>query len=157
MTVRDPSFAPPLALVPTEPRAGAATEATLQELKAEVVEATTTTSPVSGPLTDSQLRATAVPTTSTETRPGTATQTGPATSTVSATILAANTSRRGATIYNDSAADLYVNFGAAATSTVFVNKIVAAGIWAIPFPAYTGAIHGILSAGTGNARVCELT
>ncbi len=78
-----------------------------------------------------------------------------ATSTVSATLIAANSLRRAATIWNDSAAILYVKFGATASSTSCTVPIAANGYYELPQPCYTGILDGVLSASTGVARVTE--
>lgn len=77
-----------------------------------------------------------------------------ATSTASATILAANTSRIGAMITNESSHDLYVKCGATASATSYTKLIQAGNEWLVPF-GYTGIIDAILSSGTGNAQVGE--
>lgn len=86
----------------------------------------------------------------------TAAVTSPSTSTTSATLLAANVARKGATIYNDSAAVLYVKFGATASSTSFTVPLAANAYYEVP-GGYTGIIDGILVSGTGAGRVTELT
>ncbi|OUL34104.1 hypothetical protein [Nostoc sp. 106C] len=91
-----------------------------------------------------------------ETTSGTSTPTTVASSTTSGTILAANSSRRGATIWNDSTATLYLEFGATATTAAFTAKLSAGGYFEVPFR-YTGVISGIWSAANGNALVRELT
>lgn len=85
----------------------------------------------------------------------TSTTTRTATSTTDASILAANTERLAATVYNDSTGNLYVNLGAAASATAFVIKLAAGDYWEVP-GGYTGAVHGVLDAGTGNANVAEI-
>ncbi|MEH2224387.1 hypothetical protein [Nostoc sp.] len=74
----------------------------------------------------------------------------------SATILAANSNRKGMTLWNDSTATLYLEFGATATTSAFVAKIYPSGYYELPFH-YTGVISGIWSAANGNALVRELT
>ncbi len=75
-------------------------------------------------------------------------------------ILAANSSRKGATIYNDSTANLLLLLANAVSSaTVWTVKIPPDGYYELPADGYvyTGAIKGIWSAVNGNARVTELT
>lgn len=92
---------------------------------------------------------------------GTPALTNVAASATSVTVLAANTSRLGATIVNDSSALLYLKFGATASTTSYT--VVLAGTAAAPFAyyevpfGYTGIIDGIWASATGNARVTELT
>lgn len=72
------------------------------------------------------------------------------------TLLASNTARRGATVYNDDSKVLYVALGSAATTSDFTIKIAADGYYEIPFN-YTGIITAIRASGSGNVRVTELT
>lgn len=71
------------------------------------------------------------------------------------TLLAANQGRRGATIYNDSSAALYLKLGATASTTSFTALVAAAGYYEVPF-GYCGVIDGIWASANGNARVTEL-
>ncbi|MEH2124173.1 hypothetical protein [Nostoc sp.] len=87
---------------------------------------------------------------------GTSTPTTVGSSTDSDTILAANSNRKGATIWNNSTATLYLEFGATATTSAFTAKLLAGGYYEVPFH-YTGVISGIWSAANGNALVRELT
>lgn len=90
----------------------------------------------------------------------TATLTNVSTSTASASLLASNTSRKGVVIYNDAAtAVLYIKFGATASATSFTYYLAAKETIELPGAGvlYTGAIDGILDAGTGTARVTELS
>lgn len=72
------------------------------------------------------------------------------------TLLASNSDRVGATIYNDSTVALYVKLGAAASTTSFTIKMAADGYYEVPF-GYTGVIDGIWVSATGNARIVEIT
>ncbi|MEH2088039.1 hypothetical protein [Nostoc sp.] len=91
-----------------------------------------------------------------ESTSGTSTPTTVASSASNTTILAANSNRKGATMWNDSTATLYLEFGATATASAFVAKIAPSGYYELPFH-YTGVISGIWSAVNGNAFVRELT
>ena len=90
------------------------------------------------------------------------TSTGSTATTVASTtsnqvILAANASRKGATIWNSSTANLFIQFGAVATTSAFTAQLSAGGgYYEIPFN-YTGIISGIWSAANGNALVTEFT
>ncbi len=77
----------------------------------------------------------------------------------SVTILASNTSRKGAIIYNDSTAVLYLDLsGGTAASTSYSVQLPANAYFELPGPnVYNGAITGIWSSATGNARVTEWT
>jgi hypothetical protein len=75
------------------------------------------------------------------------------------TILAANTSRRGATIVNDSSAILYLILSSTTpTSAVYTvaldGKSAVGAYYEVPF-GYTGIIKGIWASATGNAVVTE--
>jgi hypothetical protein len=89
--------------------------------------------------------------------PSQAALTAVATSTTSAELLAANAGRRQVFIYNDSNATLFVAFAATATSTAFTVIIGKNSQWQSDLNGYTGVISGILSNGTGNARITEVT
>lgn len=72
-------------------------------------------------------------------------------------ILAANTSRLGATIYNDSTAILFLLLSnATASATVYTTQLVPNDYYEVPFN-YTGVIKGFYASATGNARVVEMT
>jgi hypothetical protein len=71
-------------------------------------------------------------------------------------VLAANADRRGATIYNESTAVLYLALGeAAASATDYTVQVTASGYYEVPF-GYSGQIRGIWAAVNGAARVTEL-
>lgn len=95
-------------------------------------------------------------------RSGTATRTDVAGSATSVTILASNANRLGGSIYNDSAAILYLRMGSSAASATDFTVPLApttggiGGYFEIP-AGYTGQITGIWSSATGNARVTEYT
>lgn len=77
----------------------------------------------------------------------------PATAT-SVTVLAANTARVGAQVYNDSSAVLYLKFGTTASTTSFTVPLTANTYYEVP-AGYTGIIDGIWASATGAARVTE--
>lgn len=74
----------------------------------------------------------------------------------SVTVLALNAQRRGATIYNDSTAILYLKLGATASTTSFTVKMQPDSYYEVPF-GYTGVIDGIWASATGSARVVEIS
>lgn len=88
---------------------------------------------------------------------GTDTVTGVASSATSVTVLAANTSRKGATFYNASTATLYLQFGATASiaSGGYVIAIAPNGYYELPAPVRQGIITGIWSAANGYVNVTE--
>ena len=72
------------------------------------------------------------------------------------TLLAENHRRLGASVHNDSTANLYLKFGATASTSSFTIKIAANTFWAFPGPTmYTGIVDGIWDAANGNARMTE--
>jgi hypothetical protein len=72
-------------------------------------------------------------------------------------LLAASTTRLGATFYNDSTASLYLSLGTnAASTTAFTARIAAnGGYYETPF-GYAGQVRGIWSAVNGAVRVTEV-
>lgn len=87
----------------------------------------------------------------------TATLSNVAGSASSVTLLASNTSRKGAIIFNDSSAILYVKFGATASTSSFTYRVNPYNTLELKPVVYTGVIDGIFASATGNARVTELT
>lgn len=87
-----------------------------------------------------------------------ATLTSVALSTSSVTVLAANSSRLGATIQNDSGQDVYIAFAATATTTAYTLLLPAGAYYELPVGGgvYTGAISVIALAASGNLRVTEM-
>ena len=72
------------------------------------------------------------------------------------TLLASNASRKGATIYNNSTAQLYMKLGATATTASFTAILPRNAYYEVPF-GYTGIIDGIWTAAVGAALVTEIT
>lgn len=89
----------------------------------------------------------------------TSTLTNVAGSATTVSILASNANRKGAMIFNDSTATLYLKFGTTASTTSYTVQIASNGYY--EFPAnpglYTGACDGIWSAANGSARITELS
>lgn len=91
-----------------------------------------------------------------EIRPSTSSVTSVSSSGTSVSILASNSSRRGATFYNDVDKPCYLKFGATASTSSFTVKIFSNGFFSMPFPVYTGAIDAIWdSSPTGSLRITE--
>jgi hypothetical protein len=88
--------------------------------------------------------------------PATSAQTSVAGSASSVQLLAATATRLGATIFNDSAATLYLKLGTTASTTSFTVKLITDAYYEVPF-GFTGRIDGIWTSATGNARITELT
>jgi hypothetical protein len=133
------------------------------------------TTAVTGPLTDAQLRASAVPVSATSpflpgdaarlgtvttnhSRAGTGTASSVAsTVTTNTTILAANANRFGASIYNESTAVLFLLLGAGTESaTVYTLQMAAGSYYETPF-GFTGIIKGHWASANGSARIVEYT
>jgi hypothetical protein len=92
---------------------------------------------------------------------GTGTTSSVASSATSVPLLAANASRKGGQIANDSTAILYILFGAGTASTTNYSVAIDAkgtvpGVAAIP-AGYTGVVNGIWASANGFARVTEYT
>lgn len=96
------------------------------------------------------------PITTSAARPATSVTSSVAGSATNVVLLAANSTRLGATIYNDSNTLLYVKLGAAATTIDFTIKMFPLGYYEVPY-GYTGEIDGIWSSANGHARIDELT
>lgn len=101
-------------------------------------------------------------TTSTAAPTATGTITSVAGSGSDGTILAANTARKGAAIFNDSAAVLYLALASTTSSaTNYTVQLAPSGYYEVPLSrdgtVYTGVIKGIWASATGNARVTELS
>ncbi len=72
-------------------------------------------------------------------------------------LLASNTNRLGATIWNESTtATLYLKMGITASITSYTAQVFPSGYFELPY-GYTGEIDGIWSAAVGNARITEVT
>jgi hypothetical protein len=75
----------------------------------------------------------------------------------SVTLLAANTARLGASVFNDSTSTLYLKLGTTASTTSYTAQLQPYDLYEVP-GGYTGVIDGIWSAdASGAARVTELT
>lgn len=86
----------------------------------------------------------------------TGTQTSVASSASNVTLLAANSARLGATLYNDSTQICYVRFSATATTSNYSVQLLSNSYYEVPF-GYTGIIDGIWASANGNMRVTEMT
>lgn len=88
---------------------------------------------------------------------GTGTQSSVASSATDVTILAANTSRKGAAVYNDSTAILYLLVGSGTSSTsLYTVQVSPSAYYEIPYN-YVGILKGIWASANGNARVTEFS
>lgn len=110
--------------------------------------------PVTGPLTDAQLRATPVPVTSTPVTSSSAVITRVATSASSVLLLAANANRKGLIITTETGAANYVAFAATASLTSY--SYLMGSQTTLEKSSYTGPVSLIRASGTGNVQVTEL-
>lgn len=76
---------------------------------------------------------------------------------VNQTILAANPNRLMAMVYNDSAATVYLKFGATASTTSYTTEVPPDAYYEFPVPIYTGVVDALWGNGAGAVRVTELT
>lgn len=76
--------------------------------------------------------------------------------TAATALKAANTSRLGLTIFNNSASVLYVKLGTTASATDFSIKMAANSYYEVPF-GYNGAVTGIWVTADGAALVTEIS
>lgn len=85
---------------------------------------------------------------------------GVASSATAVTLQAANPSRAGLIVHNNSTAILYVRYGtgAAISSGNYTEQVAAnGGTWRMADPIYTGIVTAIWAAANGYANVTELT
>lgn len=75
-------------------------------------------------------------------------------SSITSVVLLPARARQGASILNDSTANLFVAFGTAGTVTDFSVKILPGAVYPLPL-AYTGVINGVWDAVNGQARITE--
>lgn len=115
------------------------------------------TVPVTGPLTDTQLRATPVPVSSTPASSTASTVTSVASSITNITLLAANVSRKAFAVYNESTSTLYLKLGTAASLTSYTVQIPTNSYYESQDLIYTGEIDGIWLTANGFARITELS
>lgn len=108
--------------------------------------------PVSGPLTDTQLRATPVPVSSAPAVSGSATVTRVATSATVATLKAANANRLKLVVTTENGIT-YVKLGSAATTTDYSYYLPARST--LEIDGYTGIVTGIRSTGSDFVQVTE--
>jgi len=73
------------------------------------------------------------------------------------TLLAANTARLGFSVFNDSAAVLYLLLGSSAASVTSYTAQVPTNALYEPPIRYVGDVQGVWASATGAARVTELT
>ncbi len=91
-----------------------------------------------------------------ETPASAATSTPVAAAATATQLLAANASRKFATIFNDSTDTLYVDFANTVSTADYSVKMGPGDYYELAVP-YTGAIHGIWTGTNGGAKVTEFT
>lgn len=88
----------------------------------------------------------------------TATYASVASSASAVTLIAANSSRRSASIYNDSTAVLYVaefpTSAATVTTSAYTVQVSPGGFYAVA-PEYNGLVQGIWASANGAAKITE--
>lgn len=88
---------------------------------------------------------------------GTGATTSVASSATTVTLLAANSARLGATVYNDSTQVLYLLLGAGtASASVYTVQIAAGSYYEVPFR-FTGVLTGLWASANGSARITAIT
>ncbi len=90
-------------------------------------------------------------------RPATAVITTLPATNASQTLLAANAARRQVFITNEASKTAFIAFAGVASATSYTIALAGGQSVALPLNGYTGIITAILSAGTGNIRVTEVT
>jgi hypothetical protein len=75
----------------------------------------------------------------------------------SVTLLASNAARKGASIFNDGDALLYVKLGASASPASYTVRMPPYSFYELPIPTYTGILDGTFAALGGTARITELS
>jgi hypothetical protein len=112
---------------------------------------------VTGPLTDTQLRASPVPVSGTVTVTPVDTSTAVVSSVsvgvVATTLKAANAARIRLIVFNESGV-LFVKFGTAAASGDYTYRMTANSV--LEIENYSGIVTGIKSSGTSNVQVTEI-
>jgi hypothetical protein len=121
------------------------------------VDGSAVTQPVSGTFWQAtQPVSVAATLTTKEVRAATPAQSSVSVTTSSTSILASNSNRLGATIWNEGAQIAYVKLGATASTTSYSVQLATGAYYEVPFN-YTGAIDGITSTSTAQLRITEMT
>lgn len=88
--------------------------------------------------------------------PGTSAATSVTAATTDTSVLAANTARRGATVFNEAGQTAHLLLGAVSSLTAYTAQVSVGGYYEVPF-GWTGAVRAITATGTATLRVTELT
>jgi hypothetical protein len=78
-------------------------------------------------------------------------------STTQSVLCAANSNRRGLTIFNTSSSTIFIDYSNTVTTSDYAFSLVAGAFYEMPMPIYTGALHAILSSGTASIEVREFS
>lgn len=108
---------------------------------------------VTGPLTDTQLRASPVPVTVSGSGTGTATVTNVSVSPTVTTLSASNAAKTKVVLYNE-AGTLYVKLGTGASSSSYSYKLTANAV--LEIDGYYGIVTGTKASGTSACLVTEI-
>jgi len=142
-----------LVSVPSHAVTGPLTDTQLRAAVVPISGTVTANTGLTQPLTDTQLRASSVPISNTSTTGATPTTFS---STTYATISASNASRKGLTIFSEGSGLLYVTLGTSTTSaSSYTARLAAGDYYEAPF-GYTGLVGGLFGS-AGTARVTEVT
>ena len=118
------------------------------------------TQPVSGSISVGNFPATQSVSGTVSTTPptsSTATQTSVASSASNVQLLAANSSRKGFTAYNESTATLYLKLGVTASITSYTAQVGPGGFYESVDTTYLGEVDGIWSSANGFVRITEFS
>ena len=133
------------------------TQVTAANLNAAIVGTGVAGTPAGGVLTiQGDTGGTPINVSSANTKSATSTVTSVSASATSVVVLASNTSRLGATVYNNSSSLAYLKLGTTASTASFTIKLFPYCYWEVPFN-YVGEIDGIWATASGAALVDELT
>ena len=131
-------------------------QATASNLNAAVVGTGTAGTPTGGVLTvQGATGGYAIPVSSTPIKSTSPSTTSVASSASNVMLLALNSNRLGASIFNDSSAIVYIKLGVTASLTSYAIKLYPNSYWEVPSN-YVGQIDAIWAYANGNARITEL-
>lgn len=106
---------------------------------------------------DKALKVSVIKSVSSEDRAPSAALTQVTASASSVSLLAANASRRGLMLFNNSTKTCYVAFAATASASAFSIKLPGGALYEKEEPIYTGAISAIWDAANGQMQITELS
>jgi hypothetical protein len=90
--------------------------------------------------------------------PSASTTTQTVVSNVNVQLLAQNTARKGAIVYNDTGRTVFIKLGSTASTTDYTVRLINNSAYELSFPVYTGVISAISDfGGATSVKVTELT